>query len=132
MRPARESCALMLALYASTFFFSWKSVLAIYKRSIPPYTVLTFIQSGRFGPHPRHLIMSLLQVLHESPSRCSSHLCGQLLVTCNQLSYYWNFHGPSVERGMSCLKCVVSARAFSMKAEWCIPTSSLARILRAG
>ena len=36
-------------------------------------TLLTLIQSGRFGPHPRHLIVSLRHVLHESPSRCSSH-----------------------------------------------------------
>lgn len=54
MRPALDSWALMLALYASTFF-------------------LSLIQSGRFAPQPRHLMVSLRQVLQESPSRCSSH-----------------------------------------------------------
>ncbi len=38
---------------------------------------LTRIQSGRLGPHPRHSIVSRKHVLHESPSRCSSHFYGQ-------------------------------------------------------
>lgn len=33
----------------------------------------TRIQSGRLGPQPRHFMRSRRHVLHESPSRSSSH-----------------------------------------------------------
>ncbi|KAH9950002.1 hypothetical protein B0H21DRAFT_47392 [Amylocystis lapponica] len=36
----------------------------------------TRIQSGRFGPHPKHRILRRMHVLHESPSRSSSHFLG--------------------------------------------------------